>query len=101
MEKKLLLVQEMAGLEAELKEMDAKKKATAIDKRRYLGMLKYWVTQKGYNPKMVIAKYKAKFGVWPGNGIRDVSPIPPDQAFLNLMRHDFIRWAKRKEKEAA
>ena len=84
-------------LEAELAEVNEMVKKTSADKRRYLGMLKFWVDQKGHNPKMVIAKYKTRYGVWPGNGIRDVEPIPPDQAFLNLMRHDFIKWAKRKE----
>lgn len=46
--------------------------------------------------RMVNAKYRGRFDCWPGNGIKDVSPIKPDQAFLNLMKHDMIRFAKRK-----
>jgi len=87
-------------IEAELREIDAKKKkVTTIDKRVYLGMLKYWVREKGYNPKMVIAKYKTKFDCWPHHSIADVAPIEPDKEFLNLMKYDIIKWRKEKEKK--
>lgn len=82
--------------DGELKEVN--KKVTIAEKRIYLGMLKRWVCSKGYNPKMVTAKYKSKYGVWPHHSIKDVAQIEPDTAFLNLMRHDQIRWAKRENR---
>ena len=69
-----------------------------MEKRVYLGMLKFWVNDKGYNPKMVLAKYKSRFDCWPTNAIKDVAPIEPDRKFLNLMKYDFIRHAKRNKK---
>lgn len=83
--------------DGELKELKGKKKYSIPEKRMYLGMLRFWVNDKNKNPKMVNAKYKDMFGVWPGNGIKDVDSIKPDQAFLNLMRHDMIKYAKRKK----
>jgi hypothetical protein len=86
-------------IDAELKEINGKK-ATMMDKMRYLGMLKYWVRMKEYNPKMINAKYRNRFGCWPHHTIKYVEPIEPDEAFLNLMRHDMIRYAKRRENVA-
>lgn len=85
-------------VEADLEEIK-EKPASVTDKRIYLGMLKYWVWNQGKNPKMIMAKYKSKFGVWPHHSIQDVEPIKPDQAFLNLMKHDIIRYIKAKQKE--
>lgn len=80
--------------DAELKEI--KPKDTIADKRIYLGMLKHWVNGMGYSHKMVNAKYKGKYGVWPHFSISDVAPIVPDEKFLNRMKYDQIRWAKSK-----
>lgn len=80
-------------VDAELKELSGKK-ATTADKRRYLGMLKKWVFDNKKNPKMIKAKYRSKFGCWPHHTIADCLPIQPDQAFLNLMKHDMIKYAK-------
>ena len=86
-------------VEAELEEIDEKKKSVSVtDKRVYLGMLKTYVSNKGWNPKAVNAKYRGKFGVWPHSSIRDVAPIEPDMAFLNMMKSDMIRYFKGKEK---
>lgn len=89
----------ISTIEAELEELEGKKKSVSVtDKRIYLGMLKYWVADKNKNPKMVIAKYKFRHGCWPHSSIKDVAPIEPDRAFLNLMKHDMIRYFKGKEK---
>jgi superfamily II DNA or RNA helicase len=82
--------------DADLEELN-KKKISIADKRIYLGMLKYWVNEKGYSSRMVTAKYKNKFGCWAHHSIADVAPITPDQKFINQMRHEQIKWAKRKE----
>lgn len=81
--------------DADLKELN-KKQASVADKRIYLGMLKCWVSEKGYSPRMVTAKYKNKFGCWAHHSITDVAPITPDKKFLNQMRHEQIKYAKRK-----
>jgi superfamily II DNA or RNA helicase len=81
----------------ELKELNKTKKATIADKRRYLGMLRSWVSEKGYSHKMINAKYRSRFGCWPHSRVKDVSHIDPDQAFLNLMKSDMIRYAKRRK----
>jgi len=85
-------------VEAELEEIDNKAKASTVDKRVYLGMLKTYVRDKGWKSTAVNAKYKAKFGVWPHHSIKDVDPIKPDTSFLNLMKHDMVRYFKGKEK---
>jgi len=89
-------------VEAELEELDAKnmKNNTVIDKRRYLGMLKHFVNDRGYNPKMINAKYRSRYDCWPHHTISDVEPIKPDQAFLNLMKYDMIKYRKEKEKDS-
>ena len=88
-------------IEAELEELDAKnlRHDTVVDKRRYLGMLKHFVNDRGYSHKMINAKYRSRYDCWPHHTIADVEPITPDQAFLNLMRHDFIKYSKQKKKE--
>ena len=83
--------------EADLAELNGNKKATTAEKRRYLGMLKHWVDTKGYSPKMVTAKYKTRYGVWIHHSLENTAPIQPDIPFMNLMRHDQIAYAKRKQ----
>jgi len=87
-------------VDAELKEVKGKK-ATVAEKRLYLGMLKHWVRSKNYNPKMIKAKYRSRYGCWPHHSIEDVSPIVPDQAFLNLMIHEQIKYAAQKKRAAS
>lgn len=82
-------------VDAELEEFGGKKKATMVEKRRFYAMMLHYVRQTGKNPKMVVAKYKAKYGVWP-RGMDNVSPIPPDDAFMRRLKHDQIKFAKRK-----
>lgn len=83
--------------DANLAELTGPKKATTAEKRRYLGMLKHWVSSKGYSPKMVTAKYKTRYGVWIHHSLENTAPIQPDVPFMNLMRHDQIAYAKRKQ----
>jgi len=89
-------------VDAELKEVnEPKEKYSMLDKRLYWGMIKYWVAEKGKSEKMAYAKYKTRFGVWPDHSIRNCDPIPPDQKFLNLMKHDTIKYIKSKQKQEA
>ena len=85
-------------LDLDLQEVkEPKEKHTMLEKRLYWGMIQYWVREKGKSEKMAYAKYKTRFGVWPDNSIRYCEPIKPDQAFLNLMKHDIIKWVKGKK----
>lgn len=94
--------QTIETIDAELEELDAKKeKGTVLEKRLFLGMLRHYIPrQRNPNPKRVLAIFRERYGVWPGNSYKDVAPIPPDQAFLNRMKHQQIKYIKRKEKEA-
>jgi hypothetical protein len=84
------------AVDAELVEA-SKEKATIAEKRRYLGMLKYWQRTTGKNPKIVNAKYRSRFKCWPAHQVADAAPIPPDMAFYNRLKYDAIRWAKSKK----
>jgi superfamily II DNA or RNA helicase len=87
-------------IDAELEEIKPGKKATVADKRIFLGMLKHWVPrQKNPNPRRIKGIFRGKFGVWPHHSYEDVAPIEPDMKFLNMMKADQIRYAKRKQKE--
>ena len=92
---------QIEAVDAEL--VEAKKNKTDLEeKRRYLGMLKWWVENKGKNTNIVNAKYKNRFGCWPHHTIKYVSPIKPDAAFWNRLKYDAIRWKKSiKKREAA
>ena len=91
--------QKIETIDAELEELNAKKeKGTVVEKRLFLGMLKDWVPrQKNANPKRVLGAFKGRYGVWPGHSYSDVYPIEPDQEFLNYMKYQAIKWAKRRE----
>ena len=85
--------------EGELKEV-GKGKATVAEKRMYLGMLKAWVPrQKNNNPKRIIGAFRGRYGIWPHHSYADVAPIEPDEAFINRMRHEAIKFAKRNNRE--
>jgi superfamily II DNA or RNA helicase len=85
-------------LDVDLKELKPTK-ATVADKRRFLGMLKYWVPrQKNSNHKRILGSFRGRYGVWPHSSYKDVSPIPPDQAFLNYMKHQAIKYRFSKNK---
>lgn len=87
-------------IDAELKEINGKEKATVIEKRLFLGMLKAWVPQQNNsNPKRILGAFRGRFGVWPGHSYKDVGPIEPDQKFFNYMKYQNIKYAKSQEKE--
>jgi len=58
--------------DTELKELRDYREPTIANKRRYYGMLKQYVYERGYNPKMVNAKYRATFGIWPHANVKSV-----------------------------
>jgi superfamily II DNA or RNA helicase len=87
-------------LAADLEEVGSKKKATMADKRRFYGMMLWYVRENKKNPKMVTARYKSKFGVWP-RGMDFVQAIQPDAEFLGGIKHEQIKYAHRRDKQMA
>ena len=83
-------------VKATLKEVG--KKATTADKRIYLGMLKYWVPlQKNPNPKRILGMFRGRYNVWPHHSYINVDPIKPDEVFLNYIKHERIKYARRRK----
>jgi hypothetical protein len=63
-------------------------------------MLRHYIPrQKNPNPKRVLAIFRERYGVWPGHSYKDVGAIEPDQAFLNYMKYQQIKYIKRRERE--
>ena len=87
-------------VDADLEEVGGKKRATMADKRRFYGMMLWYVRENKKNPKMVTARYKAKFGVWPRK-MESVPAIAPDKEFLAGIKHEQIRYAHRRDKPMA
>jgi len=87
------------ALEAKLEQKGKgkKKEPTPNDKRIFAGMLEWYRLKKGYQNGWLVHKYKSKFGHWP-RGNKNVEPIEPDQAFLNWITYQNIRFAKSKKK---
>ena len=86
-------------IDAELREIKPEK-GTVLEKRLFLGMLKAWVPkQKNPNPKRVLGAFRGRYNVWPHSSYKDVAPIEPDEAFLNYMKYQAIKWAKRQNKK--
>lgn len=86
-------------VDAELKELKDKKKNSPTEKRLFLGMLKHWVPlQKNPNPKRIFGIFKGKYGIWPERSYSDVAPIEPSSEFLNYMKYQQIKFAKRRKK---
>lgn len=89
--------QNIATIDAELEEIKPEK-GSVIEKREFLGMLKAWVPrQKNSNPKRILGSFRGRYGVWPGHSYNKVSPIEPDQKFLNYMKYQQIKYIKGKE----
>lgn len=80
-------------------DMKAKKKenkaTSSTDKRQFFGELIGYAKQKAYKPGWAAQKYKSRYGVWP-NAHRDADPIYPTRETLNWIRHEQIKWSKRK-----
>lgn len=82
-------------VDADLEEVGGKKRATMADKRRFYGMMLWYVREHKKNPKMVTARYRARFGVWPRQ-MDSVQAIQPDNEFLTRIRHEQIKFAHRR-----
>lgn len=89
-------------VDAELKEIDGKRKASTAEKRVFYGMLEYERKMRNYNEGWTSHKYRAKYGVWP-KGMKGTGTIQPNAEFFNWITYQNIKWAKRngKEKKAA
>ena len=92
--------QSIPTIDAELEEIESKKPKviTEAEKRIFYGMLRAWVPkQKNPNPKRIAGAFKGKYNEWP-NGYENVAPIEPDKGFLNYMKYQAIKFAKRRER---
>ncbi|MEE2951467.1 MAG: DEAD/DEAH box helicase [Pseudomonadota bacterium] len=90
-------IEEKAGELVQLNGRRAKKaEATPEEKQAFYSMALAYQRAHGKSEKFAVAKYKAKFGVWP-RGLNSTL-IEPDEAFLRALRADQIRWAKKQEK---
>lgn len=87
-------------VDAELVEFGGKKKLDAVERRRFLGMLKHYQQEKGYKEGWVAWKYKEKTGVFP-KGADSVLPISPDEAFCRYIKYLNIKSAKSKQKHVS
>ena len=85
-------------LESDLQPLK-KEKVTQAEKRRWFGMLLWYVRHKGWNEGAAAHRYRDKFGVWP-RGMKGMCPIEPDNAFMSYQKHLMIRYAKSKQKRA-
>lgn len=90
----------IATVEAELEEVENKKKATMAEKRHWYAMFKYQCEGKAYKNGWIAHKYREKFNVWP-KGMDWVEPLPPTQEFANWIRHLNIKYAKGMAKHAS
>ena len=84
-------------VEAELEALNKNVKFSMAEKRQWYGMFKYYCREKNYSEGWIAHKYKEKFKVWP-NGLKDTTPIEPNQEFKNWIRHLNIKYAKSKNK---
>jgi len=73
-----------------------KPKATVEEKRRWYQMLEHIRRQNGYSYGWQSHKFREKFGVWP-NRYKEFGPIEPDQAVLNWIKYQNIKWAKSRQ----
>lgn len=94
------------GTDAKLIELKAKRKlnktASWIEKRQFMGMLKYLENKHGWRSGRKAHLYKLYFGVWPNDQrVKNVSPIEPDGLIGNLVKHVIIKSAKIYQKQKA
>lgn len=82
-------------IDGDLEEINPKK-ATMADKRRFYGMAKQYVFDRGWKPGSADMRYKDRFEVWP-NSIKDTMPIDPDRGFINYMQSCNERYAKERK----
>lgn len=87
----------------ELRKKKAKNKDMSWeDKRLFMGALKYYAEEKGYNPNWCAHGYRDIFSVWPNDPrVRDAPPIKAEGKTKNLLTHLLIKKAKRYEKQKA
>ena len=80
-------------VDGDLVEIGKKEKYTEVDKRIFYGMCESIRIKKGYAEGWTAHQYQEKFKVWP-RGMKDVSPIEPDESFKGWMTHQNIKRAK-------
>lgn len=76
----------------------SKKDATPHSPQEVYSMLLWVQQQRGYSSNFAKAKFFARYDRWPDGLHRH--PIAPDAVFGGWLRHEQIRFAKRREKEA-
>lgn len=68
---------------------------TKREKGEFFGGLKRIAQERGYKPGWAANQYRAKFGVWP-NAVKDHPPIKPSDDVLGWVKHQQIKFAKRR-----
>jgi DNA repair protein RadD len=71
--------------------------ATALDQRRFHGMLLYIAGERGYQRGWAAHKFKEKFGAWPS--WRYAEPVPADDATRAWVRSRVIAFARAQAKQ--
>jgi len=74
-----------------------KKDATPHSQQQVYSMLVWIGRERGYKSGYAAVKFKDRYGHWP-RGLSE-APMAPDAAFLNWLKSQQIRWAKRRQKE--
>ena len=69
--------------------------------RRFYAELAFIARDRNYNPGWVGHKFKEKFGHWPPNRIKDLTPQPPSDATLRWVTSRNIAWKKSQARRAA
>lgn len=83
----------------ELQEITPKKLYSVDEKQRFYSEVLGYTHQHGKNPKMALALYKQKFGVWP-RGIDESRSLTPSPEVLNYIKSRNIAYAKQMAKHA-
>lgn len=65
------------------------------DKAAFYGGLLHYAQSKGYKQGWAANQYRENFGVWP-NAYRHVQPCEPNESVKGWIRHQNIKWAKRR-----
>ena len=96
--KRKSMVDVMPGQMVELDGNTLNKKSTWPDKVAFIGRLRAYAEEHGYNPGWVAHKYKSRYGVWPNDPrVKSAPAIPYDVETSRWLKSQQIRWAKSRK----
>ncbi len=91
------LIDQVAGQMVEIDGNRLNQKTSWDDKRRFIGGLRAYANEHGYNPGWVAHKYRAKFGVWPNDPrVKNEPASEYDFDTARWLKSQQIAWAKRR-----